>query len=230
MASIRNATGLVALLLIAGCGAATDSASPVTGNTDASFTAVFVVRPSPVFQDYELDDDILDNINDVDSRIASLAGLYRESGITAEELNTAADKIISEYSEDPFLRIAIPQLVSVSTLNALLENEEANGLESYIAHHTQILLDNHSPHAEKISQALEVLDGYWNREEIRTAAKKAIDNAEYYLGKSNAHVAAKASEDQSSTDVPMKELQGSRAKVYAEMGSGIQNLEQLLEE
>ncbi len=229
MTSIRNLSGLVALLLITGCGTATDSASPVVGNTDASFTAALVVRPSEVFKGYVLEDAVQDCINDVGSEITDLANRYREGGITVEELNVAANEIVSEYLEDPWLRIAIPQLVSVSTLNVLLESEETSGLESYIAHHTQVLVDNHSPHAEKISQALEMLDGYWNDEKIQTAAKKAIDNAEYYLGKSSVHVAAKASEDQPSTDVPIEELQGSRTKVYAEMGSGVKNLEQLLE-
>lgn len=230
MTSIRNLNILVVLLLITGCGTVTDSASPSIGNTDASFTATYVVKPGEVFQDYELTDAVLNNIKDVNDKMEDLVSHYKEGEISAEELNVEANEIISKYLEDPFLRIVIPQVVSFPTLITLLESQDINGLEPYIAHHTQLLVDNDSPHAERISQSLEMLDNYWDDEKIQTVAKRAIENAEYYLGKSSAHVASKAAGDQLYTDVPIEELQGSRAKVYAEMNSGIKNLEHLLDQ
>ena len=164
MTSIRNSSVLVVLLLIAGCGSATDSASPVIGDTATSFTATYVVKPSKALQNYEFDDAALYNINEVNAEMEALVIRYKEGGITAEELNAAANEIISRYPDDPFLRTVIPQVVSLPTLIALLESEDINDLEPHIAHHTQILVDNDSPHAKEISQALEMLDGYWSDE------------------------------------------------------------------
>lgn len=229
MISIRNILGLIALLLIAGCGTATDSASPVTGISATSSSTVLVVKPSEVFQGYELSGEVLDRVDDVRDEISALVNRYEEKGITAGELNDAANEIISSHAEDPFLRVAIPQVVSLPALHAFLESENTENLDSYIAHHTQMLVDNDSPHADEISQALAMLDGYWDAEKIHTVAKKAIENAEYYLGKNNAHAASKAAENHGSTDVPVENLQESSARIHAEMGSGVQRLERLLE-
>ncbi len=229
MISTRNAIGLIALLLITGCGTATDFTSPVTGSPATSSSTVLVVKPSDVFQGYELSGNVLDIVDDVRDEMNALVSRYEEKGITAGELNEAAKEIISSHSEDPFLRIAIPQVVSLPALNAFLESEDTGNLDSYVAHHTQILVDNDSPHADKISQALTMLDGYWDVERIHTVAKKAIENAEYYLGKDNVHAASKAAENHVSTDVPVDNLQESSAKIHAKMGSGVQNLEQILE-
>lgn len=229
MISVRNAIGLVALLFIAGCGAAIDSTSPVIGSSTASSSTVLVVKPSPVFQDYDLSDEVLERMNDVRDEIDDLVKRYEEKGITAGELHEAANALISSHSEDPFFRVAIPQAVSLPVLNAFLKSEDTGDLDAYVAHHTQILVDNDSPHADKISQALAMLDGYWDVEKIQTVAKKAIENTEYYLGKDNAHVASKAAEDHASTDVPVENLQDSSAKMHAKMGAGVRNLEQLLE-
>ncbi len=229
MISTRNTLGLVALLLIAGCGTATDATSPVVSSSAPSSSTVLVVKPSEVFQGYELSDEALERLDDVRDEISALVNRYEEKGITAGELNDAANEIISSHAEDPFLRVAIPQVVSLPALHAFLASEDTENLDSYVARHTQMLVDNDSPHADEISQALTMLDGYWDAEKIQTVAKKAIENAEYYLGKNNAHAASKAAEDHGSTDVPVENLQESSAKVHAEMGSGVQNLERLLE-
>ncbi len=229
MISIRNVIGLIALLLITGCGTVTDSTSPVTGSSATSSSTVLVVKPSDAFQDYELSSTVLDRVDDVRDEMSTLANRYEEKGITAEELNEAANEIISSHSDDPFLRVAIPQVVSLPALNAFLESEDTGRVDSYVAHHMQILVDNDSPHADRISQALTMLDGYWDDEKIQTVAKKAIENAEYYLGKDNIHTASKAAENHVSTDVPVENLQESSARIHAKMGSGVQNLEQLLE-
>ncbi len=229
MISTRNVLGLIALLLIAGCGTATDSTSPVTGSSATSSSTVLVVKPSEVFQGYELSDEVLERLDGVRDEISALVSRYEEKGITAGELNEAANEIISSHAEDPFLRVAIPQVVSLPALHAFLKSEDTGNLDSYVARHTQMLVDNDSPHADEISQALTMLDGYWDAEQIQTVAEKAIENAEYYLGKNNAHAASKAAENHGSTDVPVENLQESSARIHTEMGSGVQRLERLLE-
>ena len=155
---------------------------------------------------------------------------YEEGGITAKELSDSADELVASNSGHYILRQAVPQLVSHVTLNALLENEEIEGIESYVAHHTKMLVDNKSPHAEDIARALNVLDGYWSDDDIQAVAKKAVVNAENYLSMSAAPSTNNFYEDADEETVPMKSLKEGKSNDNTKIGSGIQTLERLLEE
>ena len=153
---------------------------------------------------------------------------YHAGDITAEELSKEADKIVAEHTQNPIVRTVIPQLVSHSALNALLNGEEPQAVKPYIAHHTQALVNTNSPHAEDIARALEVLDGYWTSEKVETAANKAVDNAEYYLTRPT-HKMDQASKDQPNNEVPLEELQDNRSRAKADIGSGVKQLEAMLD-
>lgn len=160
-----------------------------------------------------------------------LVNSYEEGGITAKELSDSADELVASNSGHPILRQAVPQVVSHVTLKALLENnEEIEGIESYVAHHTKMLVDNDSPHAEDIARALNVLDGYWSNDDIQSVAEKAIVNAETYLAMSVAHSEDNLSGTVYEETVPMESLEQSKSSSNTGIGSGIQGLERLLEE
>ena len=73
-----------------------------------------------------------------------------------------------------------------------------------------------------------MLDGYWTSEKIETAANKAVDNAEYYLGRP-AHKMDQASKGEPNNEVPLEELGDNHAKAKADISSGIVRLETLIE-
>ncbi|MYE04662.1 MAG: hypothetical protein F4Y00_06810 [Bacteroidetes bacterium SB0662_bin_6] len=229
MKTTRNLTAIVALILFAGCGTATDSTSPApVGNTDASFSSTMVVKAEDS-QGYKPQGaEIANAMNEAGTRMRELTRQYHAGDITAEYLSKEADKIVAEHTQNPIVRTVIPQLVSHAALSALLESKNPEAIKPQIAHHTQALVATNSPHAEEVARALEVLGDYWTSEEIETAANKAVDNAEYYLARP-AHKMDQASQDQPDNEVPLEELQDSRSRAKADIGSGIKQLEAILE-
>ena len=229
MKTTRNLTAIVALILFAGCGAATDSMSPASvGSTDVSFSSAMVVKAEDS-QGYEPQGAEISNaMNEAGTRMRELAEQYHAGEITAEKLSKAADKIVAEHTQNPIVRTVIPQLVSHAALSALLESENPEAIKPQIAHHTQALVETNSPHAEEVARALEVLDGYWTSEEVGDVASKAVDNAEYYLGRP-AHKMDQASKGQPNNEVPLEELGDNHAKAKADISSGIVRLETLIE-
>ena len=130
-----------------------------------------------------------DAVNEAGVTINRLIGQYEAGAITAKELSEGADKIIKDNVQNPILRVTIPQLVSHATVNALLENEDAENTSAYIAHHTKSMVGNNSPHADVVSQEIGMLEDHWSDEEVATVANKAIENAEYFLAHNKAHMA-----------------------------------------
>ena len=59
-------------------------------------------------------------------------------------------------------------------------------------------------------------------------ANKAVDNAEYYFARP-AHKMDQSSQDQPNNEIPLEELQDSRSRAKADIGSGIKQLEVMLE-
>ena len=227
MKTIRNLTAIVALILFAGCGAATDSMSPASvGSTDASFSSAMVVKDSEGYQPQGAE--IANVINDAGTKMRELTRQYHAGEITAEKLSKESDKIVAEHTQNPIVRTVIPQLVSHAALSALLESENPEAIKPQIARHTQALVETNSPHAEEVARALEVLDGYWTSEEVGDVASKAVDNAEYYLGRP-AHKMDQASKDQPDNEIPLEELQDNRSRAKTDIGSGIKQLEAMLE-
>ncbi len=227
MKTIRNLTAIAALILFAGCSTATDSMSPASvGSTDASFNSAMVVKDSEGYQPQGAE--IANAINDAGTKMRELTRQYHAGEITAEKLSKEADKIVAEHTQNLIVRTVIPQLVSHAALSALLESENPEAIKPQIAHHTQALVNTNSPHAEEVARALEVLDGYWTSEDIQTAANKAVDNAEYYLGRP-AHKMDQASKNQPDNEIPLEELQDNRSRAKANIGSGIKQLEAMIE-
>ncbi len=229
MKTTKNLTAILTFILFAGCSTATDSISPASvGSTDVSFSSFAVVKTEDS-QGYKPQGaEIANAMNEAGTRMRELLKQYHAGDITAEDLSKEADKIVAEHTQNPIVRTVIPQLVSHLALNALLNSEKPQAVKPYIAHHTQALVNTNSPHAEDIARALEVLDGYWTSEKIETAANKAVDNAEYYLGRP-AHKMDQASKGQPNNEVPLEELQDNRSRAKADISSGVKQLEAMLE-
>ncbi len=226
MKTIRKLSAIVALILFAGCGTGTDSMSPASvGSTDASFSSAMVVKDSEGYQPQGAE--IANAINDAGTKMRELAKQYHAGDITAEDLSKEADKIVAEHTQNPIVRTVIPQLVSHAALSALLESENLEAIKPQIAYHTQALVETNSPHAEEVARALEVLDGYWTSEKVGDVANKAVDNAEYYLGRP-AHKMDQASKNQPDNEIPLEELQDNRSRAKADIGSGIKQLEAMI--
>ncbi len=190
-----------------------------------------VVRAGDVEEGYQSQGtEVPDAVNEAGVTIHGLIDQYEAGAITAKKLSEGADKIIEDNVQNPILRVTVPQLVSHATVNALLENEDAEGASSYIAHHTKSMVDNHSPHADVVSQAIGILEGHWSDEEAATVASKAVDNAEYFLARNKAHMASKTEGDKPTRDVSVSQFDDNRAQSKAEISFGVQELEQYLAE
>ncbi len=222
-------TAIAALILFAGCSTATDSMSPNSvGATEASFSSAMVVKADDSEGYQPQGAEIANAINDAGTKMRELTEQYHAGEITAEKLSKEADKIVAEHTQNPIVRTVIPQLVSHAALSALLESENPEAIKPQIAHHTQALVETNSPHAEEVARALEVLDGYWTSEEVGDVASKAVDNAEYYLGRP-AHKMDQASKGQPNNEVPLEELQDNKSRAKADISSGVKQLEAMLE-
>ncbi len=228
MKSIQNLVAVIAVIVFAGCSTATDHASPsVDGPSPGPVTAFSISYEGASTASFS---DFTGDIYVAGKAAKKLVYRYRAGDITAKELSDSANELIASNSGHPVLRHVVPQLVSHVTLYALLENEEIEGIEPYVAHHTRMLVDNDSPQADDIARALDVLDDYWSDDDIQAVAKKAIVNAEAYLGMSPGHMQDKFSTDIDKEGIPVEKLDRSKSNSNTGIGSGIQGLERLLEE
>lgn len=228
----KKISGIViaVLILITGCSTATDSSSPaVIGPANASLSTAAIVTMDDA-QGYKPEGaEIASAMNEVGVAVEALVESYKAGDISAEELTSSSAKFVADHTKNPILEKLLPQISSHQVLKALLEIESTKGLEPQIALHTRELIDNNSPHADDISRALEVLNSYWSQDEIQVTAKAALHNAEYYLGRSAAHAEGKATEDDQTGDVPMESLRDNRQVVKDDIGSGIKQLEAMLD-
>ncbi len=103
---------------------------------------------------------------------------YNGGAILAADFDKEARDIIAGASEEAFYPSAA-QEVSHNALHYLLQDESAK-LDA-IAWHTEMLVKYDSPHADVISEALDMLEGHWTDEQIKKAAEEAIVNAEAWL-------------------------------------------------
>ena len=182
MVASKYTVAIVALILFAGCGTVTDATSQtVDSTTNLPRIAVFV--DPGIYRPFEEDRDY---ISAAGESIRQLIEQFEAGTITAKELSGGADEIIENKSQSPFLRIAIPQLVSTAAVNALLESGDTEDLP-YIAHHTKSMVENDSPHADVVSQAIETLNGYWSDDEVAKMANRAIGNAKKFLDRTKSN-------------------------------------------
>lgn len=231
MTTSKYVVAIAAFILFAGCGTATDSTSPTVGNTTPSLSTALVIKADDITEGYKDQGiHIPDALNEAATTLQALISQYKAGYITAGELSEGADKIIEANAENPVLRVAVPQLISHATLNALLEGENAEDASAYIARHTESLVNNNSPHADIVSHAIEVLDDHWANEKTSMVARKAMDNAEDFLGRDQAHIASKAEGHRPSGEISVQQFDDSRANSKAGISSGIQQLEQYLAE
>lgn len=227
MTTLRNLSAVVALTLLAGCSATTDSTSPPIGAPDvSSATAVFLSYQD--LEGYEFDTMAAAQVwYEATMAITPFINQYREGDITAEKLDKMADEITAEYTDNPVVRRMAPCLVYHKTLKALLEDRKGAGdVRPYIAEHTETLVELNSPHAEDIERALNALDGYWDEAKIKAVAEKAVSDAADFLARSATH----ADTPEFANEAVNEHLQGSKAKTKTGIGSGIKSLERLLEE
>ncbi len=108
-----------------------------------------------------------------------LEGQYTDGMISAEELYKATQAIIEKAAGDEAIVSEAKQFISHKLLNYLLEDDNAS--PEAIGYYTDMLISVKSPNADMIFEALQVLDGYWTEEHIRTTADEAIRNAEEWL-------------------------------------------------
>lgn len=221
----------LALTLFAGCGTVTDSTSPTVGNTESSLSTAIVVKADDLAEGYQPQGTKIPNaLNEAGTTIQGLVGQYKAGSITAEALSEGADEIIEANAQDPVLRVTVPQLVSHATLTALLEGEDAKNALAYIARHAESMVNNNSPHADVISEAMEALEGHWTNEQAATVASKAVDNAEYFFTRDKAHMASKAEGNMPSGEVAVQQFDDNRSRSKSEIGSGVEALEKYLAE
>ena len=111
-----------------------------------------------------------------------LEGQYTDGMISADELYTATRAIIEKVTEDEAVTSEAKQFISHIShelLNHLLQDDNAS--PEAVGYYTDMLIFLKSPNADMIFEALQVLDGYWTEEHIRTTADEAIRNAEEWL-------------------------------------------------
>ena len=107
---------------------------------------------------------------------------YTDGMISADELYTATRAIIEKAAEDEAVTSEAKQLISHDShklLDYLLQDDNAS--PEAVGYYTDMLISLKSPNADMIFEALQVLDGYWTEEHIRTTADEAIRNAEEWL-------------------------------------------------
>ena len=227
---IRNFIVAVAFIILAGCNMSTDHVSPSVDEPNPGPTVAFSISYEGASK--ASFSEVTGDIYIAGKAAKKLLYRYRAGDITAKELSDSANELIASNSGHSALRHVVPQLVSHVTLSALLENEEVDGLEPYVAHHTKMLVDNDSPQADIIARALDVLDGYWSDNDIQAVAEKAIVNAESYLNMSLGHMQDKSSGDidREREGIPVEKLDRSQSNNNIEIGSGIESLERLFEE
>jgi len=165
-------------------------------------------------------------VYDVTMAIEPFIEQYSKGDITAETLDKKAKEIMAEHTDHPVARMIAPAVVYHKTLKALLEDRYGTeDILPYIAEHTEILVEFNSPHADDIAKALNALDGYWDEEKIQAAARKSVAVADSFLVGSVEHMGYELEDDPFNA-----EAQYSNEKTHTEIGSGIQSLEQLIEE
>ena len=111
-----------------------------------------------------------------------LEGQYTDGMISADELYTATRPIIEKAAGGEAIASEAKQFIShisPKLLNHLLE--DGNASPEAVGYYTDMLISIKSPNADMIFEALQVLDGYWTKEHIRTTADEAIRNAEEWL-------------------------------------------------
>ena len=89
---------------------------------------------------------------------------------------------IGEHFDNPILATILPQMFSYYMLIILLEFPDYEGIKKNMAYHVDVLVENNCPHAYNISRALNILDGYWEKDRIHFMAKETIQNAQEFLG------------------------------------------------
>ena len=104
---------------------------------------------------------------------------YTDGMISADELYTATRVILEKAAGDEAIASEAKPFVTYTVLNHLLQDDNAS--PEAIGYYTDMLISVKSPNADMIFEALQVLDGYWTEEHIRTTADEAIRNAEEWL-------------------------------------------------
>ena len=104
---------------------------------------------------------------------------YTDGMISADELYTATRVILEKAAGDEAIASEAKPFVTYTVLNHLLE--DGNASPEAVGYYTDMLISIKSPNADMVFEALQVLDGYWTEEHIRTTADEAIRNAEEWL-------------------------------------------------
>ncbi len=104
---------------------------------------------------------------------------YTDGMISADELYTATRVILEKAAGDEAIASEAKPFVTYTVLNHLLQDDNAS--PEAVGYYTDMLISIKSPNADMVFEALQVMDGYWTEEHIRTTADEAIRNAEEWL-------------------------------------------------
>ena len=175
---------ILALMLLVGC------SNRATVSSDASSSDAdkpgFSMEGEEQGDEEARHEEMIARLDDlVETVVRPLHGLerqYTDGMISADELYTATRVILEKTAEDEAVTSEAKQLISHDShklLDYLLEDDNAS--PEAVGYYTDMLISVKSPNADMIFEALQVLDGYWTEEHIRTTADEAIRNAEEWL-------------------------------------------------
>lgn len=122
----------------------------------------------------------------VASQLDMLATRHANGVISGEELYRGARPIVEEAATDEAIATNVLALMAPKLLNSLLQDD--NAPQQAVGYFTDMLTDMESPHADMVLASLRMLDGYWTKEQIRTAAHEAMQNAEEWLRRTDEEV------------------------------------------
>lgn len=182
---------LLALLILAGCEAASQDEAPATAVTDWDQQPNYVLGTPPGTGVLQSND-----IHHPDFASATRA-MFREAGpliIRGKNALGADAPVVDRHRQlSDVLReaddasaearwFATTQL-SLLALDAFVPAQgTASAPPEAVAPYVQNLLDVENPNADLLLRGIRHLDGYWGAEQVRAAARSAADAAVAYLG------------------------------------------------
>ena len=177
---------ILALTLLVGCNnSSTVSSDPSSSDAGESTFSIYM-KTEQGDEEAIREEEMIARLDRLyETVMGPLHGLerqYTDGMISADELYTATRPIIEKAAGDEAIASEAKQFISHishKVLNHLLQDDNAS--PEAVGYYTDMLISIKSPNADMIFEALQVLDGYWTEEHIRTTADEAIRNAEEWL-------------------------------------------------
>lgn len=179
-------TTLAVLVLIAATGCqqtpVAESNQAFAGNNETGFVTYMAQTGEKV--DSDMGDERAIRLHEnVIAPLRDMEKGYAAGSMTSEEFDEGARDILEVVAEDTGIVSTAEQFVAHRMLYLLLKDQSAS--QETIAYYTDLLVQEKSPHADIIHEALGVLEGHWTEEQVKAATNKAIANAEAWLGETD---------------------------------------------